>query len=112
MAYRNLAVLDAAQRAAAMVNELIDRSPSRRILHVRQLRDSVQSVVANIAEGFGRGNGRDRDRPLEIARGEAEETIAHLKANYQAERIEAKDYWPCHNLLVVIVKMLNGLLTD
>jgi len=92
-----------------MVNELIDRFP-RRLLHVSQLRDSVQSIGANISEGFGRGNGRDRARPLEIARGEAEEAIQHLGANFRSNRIPAKDYWPIHNLLVVIVKMLNSLL--
>ena len=74
------------------------------------MRDSVQSIAANISEGFGRGKGRDRYRALEIARGEAEETIRHLSANFRNRRIAAKDCWPIHNLLVVIVKMLNGLL--
>ena len=74
------------------------------------MRDSVQSVLANIAEGFGRGPGRARDRSLEIARGEGDETIRHLGANFRASRIGPKDYWSIHNLLVVVVKMLNSLL--
>ena len=74
------------------------------------MRDSVHSIVANIGEGFGRTNGRDRARPLEIARGEAEETIRHLNANFRARRIGPRDYWPIHDLLVTIVKMLNALL--
>ena len=109
MPHRNLNVIDAAERAADMVNDLIERSP-RRLLHVQQLRDSVQSIGANISEGFGRGKGRDRARPLEIARGETEEAIRHLSANFRTNRIAAKDYWPIHNLFVVIVKMLNSLL--
>jgi len=109
MPHRDLDVLDAAERAADGVNRLIDRLP-RRLLHVNQMRDSVQSIAANIGEGFGRGKGRDRARPLEIARGEAEETIRHLSANFRTNRIIAADYWPLHNLLVVIVKMLNSLL--
>ena len=92
-----------------MVNDLIDRFP-RRLLHVAQLRDAVQSIAANIAEAFGRGKGRDRARPLEIARGEAEEAIQHLSANFRSNRIGPGDYWPLRNLLVVIVKMLNSLL--
>ncbi len=48
--------------------------------------------------------------PLEIARGETEETIQHLSANFRSNRIGPKDYWPLHNLLVVVVKMLNALL--
>jgi four helix bundle protein len=110
MAYRNLTVLDAAEQAATQINALIDRSKRPPLLHVRQLRDAAQSVVANIAEGFGRGTGRDRDRSLEIARGESDETIRHLSANFRANRIGAIEYRPLHNRSVVIVKMLNSLL--
>ena len=49
-------------------------------------------------------------KSLRIARGEAEETIRHLQANYRCGRVQASDYWPLHNLLVVIVKMLNSLI--
>ena len=66
MAHRNLDVLDAAERVAQQLNDLIDRAPPRHLLHVRQMRNSVQSIGANISEGFGRGAGRDRARPLEI----------------------------------------------
>ncbi|HEU4996865.1 MAG TPA: four helix bundle protein [Gemmatimonadaceae bacterium] len=110
MPHRDLNMLDAAERAADQVNALIDRS-RRRLLYVSQMRASVQSISANIAEGFGRGTGRDRARPLKIARGEAEETIRHLGANFRRKRIEPKEYWPIHNRLVVIVKMLNSFLS-
>ena len=110
MAYRNLDVLDAAERATDEVNALIDRLPRGRLLYARQLREAVQSIGANISEGFGRGRGRDRDRSLEIARGEAEEAIRHLGANFRTYRIGPEDYWPLRNRLVVIVKMLNALL--
>jgi len=109
MTYRNLHVLDAAERAEDRVNELIERSP-RPLLYARQLRDSAHSVVANISEGFGRGNGRDRDRSLAIARGESEETIGHLGTNFRAERIGGKDCWPLRNQYVVIGKMLNSIM--
>ena len=109
MAHRDLDVLDAAERAADGVHRLIDRFP-RRLLHVNQMRDSVHSIGANISEGFGRGKGRDRRRSLDIARGEAEKAIRHLSANFRAERIPRGDYWPLHNLLVVIVKMLKALI--
>ena len=110
MPYRNLDVLDAAERAAAQINAMIDCAPRGRLLHVTQMRKSVQSICANIRDGFGRRSGRDRDRSLEIARGETEETIGHLKANFRGKRIDTKEYWPHHNLLVVIVKMLNSFL--
>jgi four helix bundle protein len=110
MPFRNLDVLDAAEQAARQINALIDRSKRPPLLHVRQMRNSAQPVVANIAEGFGRGTGRDRNRPLQIARGESEETIRHLSANFQSNRIGATDYRPLHDRYVVIVKMLNSLL--
>ncbi len=69
----------------------------------------MQSIAANIIEGFGRGDGRDRARPLEIARGEAEKAIRHLSEDFRSTRSAPKDYWPLHNLLVVIVKMLSAL---
>ena len=109
MPYRDLDVLDAAERAAEAVNRLIDRYP-RRLLHVAQMRASAQSIGANISEGFGRGRAGDRTRSLEIAIGEAEETIRHLNANFRDDRITARDYWPIRNLLIVVVKMLKSLL--
>ena len=110
MVHRNLAVLDAAEQAARDVNALLGRSERQPLLHMRQLRASAQSVAANIAEGFGRGPGGDRNRSLAIARGESEETIRHLNANFQVKRIGAQDYHPLRNRYVVIVKMLNSLL--
>ena len=108
MSHRDLDVLDAADRAAYGVNQLID-GKRRRLLHVTQLRKSSESIGANISEGFGRRKGPDRNYRLETARAEAEETIYHLRVNFRCRRIDARDYWPLHNLLVVIVKMLNSM---
>ena len=62
------------------------------------------------AKGFGRREGADRKYRLEIARGEAEETISWLRSNYTSNRITSGQYWPIHNLLVTIVKMLTALI--
>jgi len=111
MAYRDLNVLDAATQVADLVNTLIDNSPRGRLLHVRQLRDSVQSIGANISEAFGRGPGGARKQSLGVARGETEEAIRHLQTNFRASRVDAKDYWPIRrNKLVVVAKMLAALL--
>ena len=110
MPHRDLNLIDAAQRASDGINALIDRPRARRLVHVSQMRDSGQAIAANIKEGFGRGGVRDRDRSLEIARGETEETIEHLGTNFRSKRIAPKEYWPLHNLLVVIVKMLTSFL--
>ena len=110
MAYRDLNVLDAATEVADLVNKLIDRSPRGRLLHVKQLRDAVQSISANISEAFGREPGRARNHSLGIARGETEEAVRHVQANFRSPRVSAADYWPIRNKLVVISKMLTGLL--
>ena len=110
MAHRDLNVLDASERLADKVNELIDNSPPRRLLHVDQMRRSVQAVPATISEGFGRGTKGDRARLLRIARAEAEETMSHLNANFRAKRLAPGTYWSIRNLIIVIVKMLNSLL--
>ena len=70
----------------------------------------MQSVGANISEGFGRGPGPGRHHALRIARGEAEEAIRHLATSFRAGRIGRADYWPPRDLLVVVVKMLTSLL--
>ena len=107
---RRLAVLDAAELAAERVNRLIDRIGPRRLLHVSQMRDSSQSVASNISEGFGRLTRPERDNKLRLARGEAEETIGHVRANLRLDRITKPDYWPIYNLYRSIVKMLDGFL--
>jgi four helix bundle protein len=110
MPYRDLKLLDAADKVADLVNKPIDESPRGRLLHVAQLRDAVQSIGANISEAFGREPGRARDHSLDIARGETEEAIRHMRANFRASRVRAKNYWEIRNLLVVMVKMLTSLL--
>ena len=67
-------------------------------------------MSANIAEGFARATLPDRHNRLVLARGEAEEAIKHLRANFKCKRIVPADYWPLHNCAVTIVKMLNSLL--
>ena len=107
--HRDLAVADAAEQLSVAVTRLSDRT--RRLRHRQQLLKAAQSVNSNIAEGFGRETLADRNSRLVIARGEAEETIKHLRVNLASHRITANDYWPLHNRAVTIVKMLNGLMS-
>ena len=119
--HRDLAVLEAAELVADQVNRLIDSKP-RRLIHTVQLRKAAQSVPANIAEAFGRGRGRgiarrpgsergaDWARTLCTARGEAEETIRHLRANYESGRLPRSVFDTLKNRLIVIVRMLDALI--
>jgi four helix bundle protein len=107
--HRDLAVLDAADKVADEINQLIDDAP-RRLVHSTQLRDSAQAIGANISEGFGRGKRGERSQALRVARGEAEETIRHLRANFVSDRIPEAAFWRLRNRLVTIVRMLTALL--
>jgi four helix bundle protein len=106
--HRGLAVIDAAEQFAADIARLVDDTP--RLLHKHQLLKSAQSVSANIAEAFGRVSLPERKNRLSIARGETEEAIRHLRANFRAARITPRTYWPFHNRGVTISKMLSRLL--
>src|SRR3954465_14600312 len=112
MGHRDLRVLDAAEEMVVSIVTLFDerRPPRRRLLFKAQTLDCAESVSANKGEAFGRKSVADRNRVLAIACGEAEETIRHLRANLAAKRLDERAYWPIHNRLVTIVKMLNRLM--
>lgn len=109
MSFGDSHVYEAAQRAALLVNQLIDRSP-RRLLNEAQMRSAAGNVSANIAEGCGRRTGAERNFKFEVARGEADKALDRLKSNFATGRIAARDYWPVHNLLRAVVKMLDSLI--
>ena len=108
--HRKLAVQDAAEQIAAEIVQLVTARRSK-LLFKGQLLKSAQSVSANIGEGFGRATKADRNRSLVVARGEAEETIEHLRANHTAKRIEVRAYWRLHNRLVTVTRMLSSLMS-
>src|SRR3954469_13096744 len=99
-------VLEAARSVADEVNLLL-RDRHRTLIHRPQLRDSVQSVAANIKEGTGRAAGPDRNQFYRVARGSAEEGDEHLRANHADGRIPDDVYWRLHHRLMVVIKMLN-----
>src|SRR5262245_30026244 len=105
-----LRVLDAARAVVDEVNRLCDGS-RRRLLYDKQLRSAAQSICADIREAFGRRRGAERNQFLRFARGSAEEVDKHRRSNWGARRVEATEYWPLHNRLVAIIKILTSLMT-
>ena len=104
-------LIHAARAVVDEVNRLVDRPPGRRLLHTAQLREAVQSIAANIREALGR-RGPERENFLRFARGSAEETDEHLRANFAARRLPAGLYWRLHHRLTLIIKILRSLSTD
>ncbi len=61
------------------------------------------------ARRFGRGPDGGRAQWLRVARGEADETIGHLRSNGVVKRIDKATFWRLRNRLITIIKMLNSL---
>jgi four helix bundle protein len=74
----------------------------------QQIRRSVQSIPANIAEGYGRYYYQDNVRFCYIARGSLEETLSHLVLAHELNYISTNTY----ELLVKngedLVRLMNG----
>jgi four helix bundle protein len=73
-----------------------------------QLRRSVQSVPANIAEGYGRFYFQESVRFCYIARGSLEETFSHLTLAYRMEYISDAVYKNLNAEIQELRRMLNG----
>jgi four helix bundle protein len=110
MAY-DLRVLEAARAVADEITTLLRKRGREGLIHRSQLSKSAQSVSANIREALGRDTGPDRNQFYRYARGSAEETDEHIRANHAGARIPTPVYWRLHNRLMVIIKMLNSLMS-
>ena len=104
-------VLDAARAVADEVNRLLDNRKLR-LLHRAQLRDSAQSIPANIREGMGRKPGPHRNQAYRDARGSAEETDEHLRASFAVGRVPAETYWRIHNRITIVVRILTTIVDE
>ena len=78
--YRKLNVWRLAENAAVSVyNATAGMPPDERFGLTTQMRRAAVSVVANIAEGSGRGRDQDRVQFLRMARGSAHELTCELR---------------------------------
>ena len=75
---------------------------------VEQLRRSVQSIPANIAEGYGRYYFQESVRFCYIARGSLEETFSHLVLAYKLEYLPDENYKSLTAEIQELRRMLNG----
>jgi four helix bundle protein len=101
-------LLDVARAVADEINKLLGNRRLR-LIHRGQLRSSAQSIPANIREGMGRKPGPHRNQAFRDARGSAEETDEHLRANFADGRLPPAEFWRIHNRIPVVVKMLTTI---
>src|SRR5688572_14552209 len=101
-------VLEAARVVTDEINTLLGNRKLR-LIHRGQLRDASQSIPANIREGMGRRPGPHRNQAYRDARGSAEETDEHLRANLADGRLAPAEFWRIHNRIALVVKILSRL---
>jgi four helix bundle protein len=74
----------------------------------QQLRRAVNSISANIAEGYGRYYYQDNVRFCYIARGSLEETISHVILSYELGYFTEEVYSRTITKTDRLVQLLNG----
>jgi four helix bundle protein len=82
--------------------------PEEKFALGQQLRRSVQSVPANIAEAYGRYSFQDAMRFLYIARGSLEETFSHLMLAMDLEYSTVDVIAGCVDMYKETARLLNG----
>jgi len=105
------------REAAALAANVVDVLPQVRGLAapstVSQLSRAAESIPANIAEGHGRGVGRDCLRFLRIALSSANELESHLRVAQMSGRLPAKAVAPlldqCIRVRYLIVRFAKSI---
>lgn len=92
--YKDLRVYQIALKLAGDIEVLVKTLPwSEKFRHTDQILRSSRSVVANIAEGFGRKKyKRDFIRFLRYALASCDETQAHLKLIFLGKLINKEEF--------------------
>lgn len=75
-----------------------------------QIRRSVVSVAANIAEGFSRSGIKEKTQFYSIALGSLTETLSHAFIAHDLGYIQGKELQLIEEKVVEIHKMTNGLI--
>ncbi|MDD3662577.1 MAG: four helix bundle protein [Candidatus Pacebacteria bacterium] len=75
-----------------------------------QLRRSISSVSANIAEGFGRQTAKDKIHFYHIANGSLNETQNHLLVARDLGYLKQKYFKEITEKTILTSKLLNGLI--
>ncbi|MFH0948578.1 MAG: four helix bundle protein [Elusimicrobiota bacterium] len=77
-----------------------------------KIRRSSISIMANIAEGFGRHGLKDAKQFYIIARGSVAETQSHLYVFKDAKFISEVEFNETYEQSVTVNKLLNGLISN
>lgn len=76
-----------------------------------QMRRSAVSVMANIAEGFGRGGNREFIHFLSIARASCSEVSSHLIVAHDVGYVTSNDFKHIYSLCDETGKLITGFIS-
>lgn len=107
--FEDLKAWQLARQLMIQCHELANRLPAfERHDLVSQIRRSSKSVMANIAEGYGRYHYLDSLRFYYIARGSLTETISHLITAHDLKYTSAEQHQTLYDLGREAERTLNG----
>ena len=112
--FADLEQIDVWQKARSLVSEIYRVSQQGKFGTDFPLRDQIRraaiSVMANIAEGHGRGGTREFIQFLSIAKGSVSEVISHLYVGLDQGYLSLEVFTTVYNHAVEVGKMIGGLM--
>ena len=110
-AVENLKVWQRAQEFWVAVNALVDRSGFQRNRRLReQVKDAVDSVISNIAEGFEQPTGRAFAKYLFTSKASTAEVRKRMLMACHHGYITQDEYAACNDLGDEVARMTTGLI--
>ena len=96
---------------AAKIYETSNRGKFKGDFGLRdQIRRAAVSIMANIAEGFGRGGKPEFIRFLRISRASALETQSHLYIALDLGYLSEKEFETLHNQAIRVTRLVGGFI--
>ena len=113
-AFTDLEEIDVWRKARSLVSEIYRISQHGNFGRDFPLRDQIRraaiSVMANIAEGHGRGGTREFIQFLSIAKGSVTEVISHLYVGLDQGYLSPEVFTAAYNHAAEVGKMIGGLM--
>lgn len=110
--FEELEVWQEARKIASGVYQLTFNEGFNRDFSLKdQIRRSVISVMANIAEGFHRGSNREFVKFLGYSRGSLAETISHLYVALDRDYINEKEMKQINRQVDILWKRINNFIS-
>lgn len=114
--FKNFTDIDAWQRARALTNAIYVVSKNGSFSKYFGLRDQMRrasvSIMANMAEGFGRSGSAEFQQYLAIAKGSTCEVVSHLYVALDQGYITRREFAENTRLAEETANLIGGLMKD